>query len=158
MLPATTSPVIDKGSSFGLSTDQRGVQRPIDFPSIPNSSASGADGSDIGAIELQPANAITLGTLKRNRKKGTAVQTVDLPTPDAGSVTLTGKFLKTQTQPVADNGVVKLKVIPKSKLRRLLTRKGKARTTEAVTYNPSGQSPNSIARKIKLLKKKRRHH
>jgi Right handed beta helix region len=155
MLPAATSPVIDKGSAFGLSSDQRGVLRPIDFPSIPNSNVAGADGSDIGAVELQPSNALALAGLKRNKKKGTAVQTVDLPTPDAGSVTLAGKFLKTQAHAVADNGVVNLKLIPKGKLRKLLKRKGKVRTREMITYNPSGQSPNSVAKKIKLIKKPR---
>jgi len=40
---------IDKGKSFGLTKDQRGVSRPYDNSSIPN--ASGGDGSDIGAYE-----------------------------------------------------------------------------------------------------------
>jgi hypothetical protein len=43
------SPGIDKGNSFGLSADQRGLSRPIDNPFIPN--ATGGDGSDIGAFE-----------------------------------------------------------------------------------------------------------
>ena len=46
------SPAIDKGSSFGLTTDQRGLMRPVDNPSIPP--ASGGDNSDIGAFEVQP--------------------------------------------------------------------------------------------------------
>ena len=55
MALAATSPAIDKGSAFGLSTDQRGSGRPFDLPSISNSTAPGADGSDIGAFEvLQP--------------------------------------------------------------------------------------------------------
>ncbi|MEK6278238.1 MAG: choice-of-anchor Q domain-containing protein [Actinomycetota bacterium] len=53
-LPAT-SPAVDKGSLSG--TDQRGLPRPFDFPSIPNSAAVGANGADIGAFELQPAAA-----------------------------------------------------------------------------------------------------
>jgi hypothetical protein len=44
------SPAIDKGNSFGESTDQRGMPRPSDFVGIVNA----ADGSDIGAFELQP--------------------------------------------------------------------------------------------------------
>ncbi len=46
------SPAIDKGNSFGESTDQRGLPRPSNFVGIPD--ASGGDGSDIGAFELQP--------------------------------------------------------------------------------------------------------
>ena len=44
------SAAIDKGKSFGATTDQRGVTRPYDNPSIAN--ASGGDGSDIGAYEV----------------------------------------------------------------------------------------------------------
>jgi CSLREA domain-containing protein len=47
----TGSPAIDKGSAVsGITTDQRGSTRPIDNPSVPN--ATGGDGSDIGAFEL----------------------------------------------------------------------------------------------------------
>ena len=51
--PAPSSPVIDSGSGFGLTTDQRGTGRSLDIPSIPN--AAGGDGSDIGAVELSLA-------------------------------------------------------------------------------------------------------
>jgi hypothetical protein len=53
VLPADSSPVINKGKSFALGTDQRGLTRPVAFPGIPNSIAAGADGADIGAVELQ---------------------------------------------------------------------------------------------------------
>jgi CSLREA domain-containing protein len=43
------SPAIDKGNSFSLTTDQRGLTRPVDIPSISNAS----DGADIGAFEMQ---------------------------------------------------------------------------------------------------------
>ena len=48
------SPAIDKGNSFGLTTDQRGEERPSDFAAVAN--AIGGDGSDIGAFELQVPN------------------------------------------------------------------------------------------------------
>jgi hypothetical protein len=58
MAPSFDSPAIDKGGSFGLTTDQRGAPRPFDFSSIAN--ASGGDGSDIGAVELgSPLLSIT---------------------------------------------------------------------------------------------------
>ena len=44
------SRAIDQGHSSGSSTDQRGVQRPIDQAAIAN--AGGGDGSDIGAFEF----------------------------------------------------------------------------------------------------------
>jgi len=51
LLPA--SPAIDAGNALGLSTDQRGDPRRVDFTGIPN--ALGGDSSDIGAVEVQRA-------------------------------------------------------------------------------------------------------
>ena len=57
MLPQTGSPALDRGFSFGLTSDQRGRSRPFDDPAIPN--ASGGDGSDIGAVEIGSGPAPT---------------------------------------------------------------------------------------------------
>ena len=51
------SPAIDKGKrdaipALARTSDQRGLVRPVDFVGVPN--ATGGDGSDIGACELQP--------------------------------------------------------------------------------------------------------
>jgi hypothetical protein len=54
MLPAPTSPLVDAGASFGLTTDQRGLPRPIDDPQVGNSTAPESDGAEIGAVELPP--------------------------------------------------------------------------------------------------------
>jgi hypothetical protein len=51
--PLAGSPAIDAGNSGGLTTDQRGLARPVDNPSAANAS----DGADIGAIEVQPQTA-----------------------------------------------------------------------------------------------------
>jgi hypothetical protein len=48
-----TSPAIDKGSAFGLTNDQRGGTRPLDFADAIFPNAAGGDGSDIGALETQ---------------------------------------------------------------------------------------------------------
>jgi hypothetical protein len=148
-LPAASSPVIDKGNAFGLNTDQRGVLRPIDFPAIPNT----GDGSDIGAVELQPNSAFKLGKLKRNKKKGTAKQVVILPLPDAGTVTINGKGLKTKTRNVTGAAKVKLPVIAKGKKRGQLSRSGKAKLKAKITYNATGNAAKTLKRKLKLLKR-----
>jgi hypothetical protein len=71
MLPAISSPAVDKGSAPGnLTTDQRGLARTVDT-SVPNAH----DGTDIGAVELPtgppapqpPAPAPT--TKKKCKKK-----------------------------------------------------------------------------------------
>lgn len=47
-----SGPALDAGNSSGLTTDQRGLPRPIDDPNVAN--AEGGDGSDIGAYEADP--------------------------------------------------------------------------------------------------------
>ena len=148
-LPSASSPVIDKGNSFGLNSDQRGVLRPIDFPAIPNA----GDGSDIGAVELQPSSGFKLGKLKRNKKKGTAKQVVILPVPDAGSVTIKGKGLKSKTRQVTGAAKVKLPVIAKGKKRKTLSRSGKVKLKTQVIYNATGNAATTLKKKLKLLQR-----
>jgi hypothetical protein len=158
MAPSGSSPAVDQGTSAGLGADQRGVVRPIDLPSIPNSGAPGGDGSDIGAVEFQPSNAFTLGKLKKNKKKGTATLTVLLPLPSAGTLSLYGKGLKTQTAAITGQGEVKLKVaLASKKLRKALRKKGRRKVGINVTYAPTGNSAATQSRKAKLIKKKRKH-
>jgi Right handed beta helix region len=52
MALAPTSPAVNKGGGM-LTTDQRGDPRPLLYPGIPVSAATGANGADIGAYELQ---------------------------------------------------------------------------------------------------------
>ena len=157
MAPAAGSPIIDQGAAFGLTGDQRGVQRPIELTSVPNSSAAGADGSDIGAYELQPSNALTLGKIKKNKKKGTATLSVKLPQPSVGSLTLKGKGLKTVTTAVTGQSQLKLKIAAKSKkIRKALKKKGKRKVKVEVTYTPTGNAAATQSRTTKLVKKKRK--
>jgi hypothetical protein len=51
--PLPGSPVLDAGKNDAPTIDQHGHPRPVDFPGYPN--AAGGDGSDIGALEVQPA-------------------------------------------------------------------------------------------------------
>lgn len=145
-----TSPAIDKGASFGVASDQRGVVRPIDFPALPN--AAGGNGSDIGAFELQPSSALTLGKLQRNKHRGTGKQIVKLPLPAAGSVTIRGKGLKTKTRQATGSKKVKLPVIPTGKKKAQENRTGKAKIKATITYNPVANAAKTVKRKLKLLK------
>jgi hypothetical protein len=154
MALAANSPAVDKGAASGLTTDQRGVQRPIDFPSIANSLAPGADGSDIGAFELQPVSKVTLGKLQRNKKKGTAVLTVKVPLPAVGKLTLSGKGLKRQEKTVnGSKGTFKFKVVGKGAVKKALRRKGKRKVSIKVAYRPAGNATATASRKAKLIKK-----
>jgi hypothetical protein len=57
MLPAITSPVLDKGAT-DETTDQRGSTRPEDITKVSKSSAAGADNADMGAAELTAAESV----------------------------------------------------------------------------------------------------
>ena len=57
MAPTVGAPVIDAGCAFGLTTDQRGEQRPAEFPARANV----GDGADIGAVEVQNAGSLLGG-------------------------------------------------------------------------------------------------
>jgi CSLREA domain-containing protein len=82
----TNSPAIDQGSGGGVAhPDQRGVTRPFDFPSIPN--ATGGDGEDIGAFEVQaptptPTPTPTATPKPTPRPSATPTPTIT-PTPTA---------------------------------------------------------------------------
>jgi hypothetical protein len=157
MAPAANSPAVDQGAPFGLTADQRGVIRPIDFPTIPNSAAAGANGSDVGAVELRPSNALVLGKLKKNKKKGFATLTVDLPQPSLGTLTLQGKGLKTQTVAIAGQAELKLKVQGTKKEKKALRKHGKRKVTIEVTYAPTGNTAATQVRKAKLVLKHKKH-
>jgi hypothetical protein len=56
--PALTSPLLDKGIIAGAGfTDQRGLSRPFDIPSVANTATG--DASDIGSVELQASDFAT---------------------------------------------------------------------------------------------------
>ena len=75
------SPAIDRGHSFGLVTDGRGMTRPVNFAGIPN--ASGGDGSDIGAFEAQIIPAESQPVLNGAMKAGSTFQFAFTSTPGA---------------------------------------------------------------------------
>jgi hypothetical protein len=179
MVPATTSPVINKGSAFGLTTDQRGLPRPFEYPGIANSSAAGADGSDIGAVELQPpspspspsspavpSNAFSFGKLKLNKRKGTALLVVNVPGP--GTLSLSGKGVVSQRlqrlrrllgatdKTVSAAGQVKLTIKAKGKAKRKLNKRGKCKLKLTVTFTPSGGTSATQNKSVTLKKTRRR--
>jgi hypothetical protein len=83
------SPAIDKGNSFGLTTDQRGAPRPVDNSSILN--AMGGNGSDVGAIEvsLEPTAATVSVSGRATTSGGGSIMNVRLTLTDSQGNTRT---------------------------------------------------------------------
>lgn len=103
------SPAIDAGNSFGYTTDQRGLSRPVDL-ATPN--APGGDGADIGAFELQstptPTPAISAVPVMRTAGAGVSNSTIanvsdPVDPPNTLAVTINGGASATENGVTVNN-------------------------------------------------------
>jgi hypothetical protein len=125
-------------------------------PDPEGSGGSGGSGNSSGARSgarsgdraVAPDNSFRFGPARLNRTKGTAIIALDLPGP--GTVALDGAV--PQQRQAAAAGRVVLRVVPKSKARGILERRGSVRIRLTVTFIPSGGSPNSRGFSLRLKK------
>jgi hypothetical protein len=160
MMPAETSPVVDQGSVLAGAVDQRGIARPIDIPEIANPGVPGADGSDIGAVEVQPPSSFAVAGFKRLRGRGTGILIVTLPQLHAGTLSLTGRGLRAQRVDV-DGAArrARLKVVGRRGLARVLNRHGRRKVELELVYSPLANRQAGLNREATLVKRRRhRHH
>jgi hypothetical protein len=103
---------------------------------------------------FEPSNSFTLGKAKLNKKKGTATLTVNVPNP--GELTGSGKGVKVASAAVISKtvspGNVKLTIKAKGKKKATLNETGKVNVKPKITYTPTGGSPSTQAKKLKLKK------
>jgi DNA-binding beta-propeller fold protein YncE len=108
------------------------------------------------AATAKPSNVFSFGKLKRNKKKGTATLTVNVPNP--GELTGSGKGAEVAraagavTSKAVSTGNVQLLIRAKGKKKKL-NETGKVKLKVAVTYTPTGGDPNTQTRKLKLRKR-----
>ena len=112
---------------------------------------------DIQAVFV-PDNTFILGGTTRNKKKGTATLTVNVPNP--GELTGSGKDVRVAGAAVISTtvtapGDVKLTIRAKGKKLRKLKDKGKVNVAPSITYTPTGGDPSTQSRKLKLKKKRK---
>jgi hypothetical protein len=102
-----------------------------------------------------PTNTFSVAKTTRNRKKGTATLTLDVPNP--GELIASGKGVKTSVGAGAaksvPSGTVKLVVRAKGKKRQTLNETGTVAVKSRITYTPTGGDPGSRSLKLKLRKK-----
>jgi hypothetical protein len=108
---------------------------------------------------VEPVNTFTLGSVTRNKKKGTATLACNLPNP--GDLSGSGNGAKvSSTRAVTSKSVgagqAELLIKAKGKKKKKLNQKGKVKLNVAVTYTPTGGSPNTQSVKVKLKKKLKR--
>lgn len=102
-------------------------------------------------------NSFTVATIARNKKKGTA--TVTLNIPDAGELVGSGKGVKASSAGMAvtsksvGTGQATLVVKAKGKKRRKLNETGKVKLSLAITFTPTGGKAKTQSLKVKLKKK-----
>jgi hypothetical protein len=99
---------------------------------------------------LDPTNAITLGAVKKNKKKGNATLTVTVPNP--GALSLSGKGVKAATVSAAAAGEVPVVIRAKGKKKSILNDDGKVKLSPTVAFTPTGGSETQQATKVKLKK------
>lgn len=107
------------------------------------------------AAEVKPSNEFTLRKLKGNKKKGIAIQKVEVPGP--GTLALAGKQVKgisaSASKTVDGPGTFNLKIRAKGKANKRLRSNGKTGFKARITYTPTqptGGEPNTLTRKGKL--------
>ncbi len=109
----------------------------------------GGGGGDGGGDD---ANEFSFGKVKKNKRRGTAKLTVNVP--GAGELDLAKtKKVKADDESAEDAGKEKLAIKPKGKAKKKLNDKGKAKVTAEVTFTPDGGTPNTEDKKIKLVKR-----
>lgn len=96
-------------------------------------------------------NDLALGEATRNKRKGTAKLSAEVPC--AGALELGGKGLKPVAKQAPGAGEVELPVKTKGKTKKKLRRKGKAKVEAEVTFTPNGGTPTTEDAKVKLVKK-----
>jgi len=115
-------------------------------------------------VAFKTSNDFNVVKVKKNKKKGTAVLTVDVPGP--GQLSLQGTGVKPQrargatiSKQVTEAGKVKLRVKAKgAKMQKLLST-GKVKVKAKITFTPSATGgdvagdPNTDPKRIKLIDK-----
>lgn len=126
-----------------------------------NDGDSGQFAAQVGLVNvsavIEPSNDFTIGSVHRNRKKGTAK--VDVTVPGPGSLALSGKGIRAQqasgrgplaAKSVSSGGTVKVTVRVKGRKRQRLNRTGRVKVKVSLTYTPTGGTPATQKRKLKL--------
>ena len=109
------------------------------------------------SVFVKPTNAFSVGDVTRDKKKGSATVTADLPYP--GELTGSGSGASVARAPEAGTsksvgaGQAQLVIKAKGKKKRKLNATGKVTLNVAITYTPTGGDPSTQSVKVKLKKK-----
>ena len=108
--------------------------------------------NNISAV-VDPVNTFTLGTVTRNKARGTATVSLDLPNPGTVTVSGNGATVAGDSSASVPAGHVALTIRATGKKLRKLKRKGRVTLQSTVTYTPTQGSPSSQPITLALRKK-----
>jgi hypothetical protein len=118
----------------------------------PSSSGSSSTTTQTTSPPSPPiSNHITVGKLKLDTKAGTATLTVR--TPDAGTLTVTGKGLKKEVRSSKGAATLHLPIKPVGKTEKSLAKTGKAKLALTVTFAPTGGTAEGKTKAVVLHEK-----
>jgi virginiamycin B lyase len=107
-------------------------------------------------VAVDALRSFGFGKLKRNKSRGTARLTINVPAPGELELAKTNE-VKGKRKRAEAGGKVRLPIKPRGMARRSLKRKGRARVEATVTYTPDGSDPNVVAntdtRALKLVRR-----
>jgi hypothetical protein len=99
-------------------------------------------------------NTFSVAKTKRNKKKGTATLTLNLPNPGdltaSGGAKVAGGATSSKAFPA---GLAKVVIRAKGKKKATLNETGKVKVRPKITYTPTGGDPGTQTLKVKLRKK-----
>jgi hypothetical protein len=106
--------------------------------------------------DINPISTFTVNGITRNKGKGTATITVNVPNP--GELTGSGRGVKVPNAAVTSRkvrapGRVRLLIEAMGKKKRKLNLIGKVKVRLEITYTPTGGSTNTQSVKVKLIKR-----
>jgi hypothetical protein len=154
---AVGSPTIDAGAAVDLMGSADIDADPRTVGAAPDIGADEFVSSPPTPPASVPSNAFTIGAITRNKKKGTATLSANVPNP--GELTASGSGVKASsagravTSKSVGAGQAQLLIKATGKKKRKLNETGKVKLSVAVTYTPTGGSPNTQSVKVKLKKK-----
>jgi hypothetical protein len=103
---------------------------------------------------LVPSNDFTVGTITRDRARGSATITVNVSNP--GVIAISGKGLKKRnaSKTVAVAGTIQFQIASAGARKRRLVKTGKVILTPTLTFFPTGGDPASKVFTVKLKKRR----
>jgi YVTN family beta-propeller protein len=138
--------------SVGLTvTDNEGCSVNMVFTGRTAHCSGNSGAAQTQAITVKAPNNFKFGKLKRNVRKGTAKLTVRVPA--AGKLIVSGKKVRKAQRSAKKAGKVVLNIRPKPKAKKQLAKKGSAKVRIKVKFRPTGGTPRTKGKTLKLIQR-----